>query len=130
MKEDNNLGVLRIAASLKTPEVIVKESTGEVSLIGNSRPENGIGFYKEVIEAVCKMKASTCQTITASIKIGYFNSQSSKSLYQMFNCLADAAKSGKDVRVTWTYDGHDENVEEFVDLLNYELDLIVQLAVE
>tara|TARA_B110000037_G_C16891941_1_gene412553 strand:+ start:365 stop:517 length:153 start_codon:yes stop_codon:yes gene_type:complete len=36
-------------------------------------------------------------------------------------------KNGKAVEITWTYDGHDENIEEYKELLKDEIDPKIRL---
>jgi hypothetical protein len=62
--------------------------------------------------------------------LGYFNSQSSKSLYLLFKELKQITNSGKTLALSWHYDGEDENIEEFVELLKEDMGIEVTLLKE
>ena len=64
------------------------------------------------------------------MQLEYFNSQSCKSIYLIFKLLSEIkGRKGKQVLASWTYDGVDENIEEFFETLNEDMDLKVALKV-
>ncbi|MCO4805593.1 MAG: SiaC family regulatory phosphoprotein [Flavobacteriales bacterium] len=101
-----------------------------MTLDGISRPENGVEFYNQISDKIAGFHSCQKSRIDADIRLGYFNSQSSKSLYLLFKELKQLSKAGKSLAISWYYDGEDENIEEFVELLREDLGLKVNLVTE
>jgi hypothetical protein len=118
-----------IEGTLKTPSIILEAERGKLEFSGRSIPENSLEFYRPVVEWVDRyLKNSPEQTII-TIKLEYFNTSSSKSLYEIFKKFEHIFKSGNQVLVRWFYEQEDEDMresgEDFRDLLKIPFELIV-----
>lgn len=104
---------LYIAATSTSPEVDFRFSEDRLSLIGESYPENAAAFYGPVVEALRGYLAQACgRDIEVNVELKYFNSSSTKVLFNIFELL-HAATGSNDVRLHWHYDEEDDTILEF-----------------
>ncbi len=95
------------------PEIILDPDQGLISFTGKSYPENTFEVYKPVINWVKEYFNGNAQERTVvNVEIAYFNSSSSKVLYDFFSLLNDATVDGNNIEVNWIYDKEDESTEE------------------
>ena len=120
---------LFIEGTLRTPSILLEADKGKIEFSGRSIPENSIEFYKPVVEWVEKYLEEPNDRTTILIKLEYFNTSSSKSLYEIFKKFEGVFKSGKNVLVRWFYEQEDEDMQEsgedFRDILKIPFELIV-----
>jgi hypothetical protein len=105
---------LEISKTKTTPEILFNLSTNELSIKGESFPENTSEFYAPVFEWLEKyLSILTDQVVIVNIELVYFNSSSSKVLMDLFDMLEDAVQNGKDITVNWRYDEDNEMAAEY-----------------
>ncbi|MBF0450465.1 MAG: DUF1987 domain-containing protein [Candidatus Magnetomorum sp.] len=105
---------LEIPKTKTSPEIKFNISTHELSIKGESFPENTSEFYAPVFEWLEEYLASvTDQTIIVNIELMYFNSSSSKVLMDLFDMLEESVKEGKNITVHWRYDEENEMAVEY-----------------
>ena len=118
-----------IEGTLKTPSIILEAEKGRLEFSGRSIPENSPEFYRPVVEWVDHYLENSPEQTTITIKLEYFNTSSSKSLFEIFKKFEHIFKSGKQVLVRWFYEQEDEDMresgEDFRDLLKIPFELIV-----
>lgn len=116
---------LNIAATATSPEVDFRFDQNQLSLTGESYPENSAAFYAPIIQSLNAYLA-TCQNteITVNIALSYFNSSSTKMLFSIFDALDVAAKAGNKVLLNWYHDDEDETILEFGQELQADFDAI------
>lgn len=116
---------LYIAATATSPEVDFRFDQHQLSLNGESYPENSAAFYTPVIQSLSAYLA-TCGNaeITVDIALSYFNSSSTKMLFSIFDALDLAAKAGNKVLLNWYHDDEDETILEFGQELQADFDAI------
>ena len=106
---------LHIPATGDTPEVDFRFDTHQLSLKGESYPENAAAFYGEVVrrlrEYLAVLPAAT--VVTVDVALLYFNSSSTKMLFGLFDTLHAAAERGVSVVLNWRHDPDDDTIEEF-----------------
>jgi hypothetical protein len=110
---ENN--TLYIAASPSTPEVDFRFDTGQLSLRGESYPENAAAFYGDIIRRL-RAYLEGCQQrpISVHIALAYFNSSSTKMLFNIIEALAEAVeRGGNRVTLHWFHDAEDDTLLEF-----------------
>jgi hypothetical protein len=106
-----------------TPSINL-DTNGTISMIGKSYPENTFEFYAPVmtwIEDYFKNKAA--KTTSVRLEITYFNSSSSKLLFDFFDLLEENRESNE-IEIQWIYDEENESaleagedfIEDFEDL--------------
>ncbi|MCU7372684.1 DUF1987 domain-containing protein [Paucibacter sp. O1-1] len=106
---------LYIAASPSSPEVDFRFDEGVLSLRGESYPENAAAFYGDIIRQLRAYLGSCKQrTITVNIALAYFNSSSTKMLFNIIEALAEAVEAGGNrVTLHWFHDAEDDTIHEF-----------------
>ncbi len=105
---------LYIAPTPSTPEVDFKFNAHTLSLRGESYPENAAAFYGNVIAQLKHYLAeSSGGKIEVNIALAYFNSSSTKMLFNLIKALNDAVEAGKQVTLNWYHDEEDDTILEF-----------------
>jgi hypothetical protein len=105
---------LYIAPTPTSPEVDFKFDTHTLSLRGESYPENAAAFYGEVLARLkTYLSAQHESRIKVNIALAYFNSSSTKMLFNLIEALSDAAGAGNDVVLHWYHDEEDDTILEF-----------------
>ncbi|WP_144639401.1 DUF1987 domain-containing protein [Bordetella genomosp. 13] len=116
---------LHIAATATSPEVDFRFDQHQLSLKGESYPENAAAFYAPIIEQLrAYLAACDGATITADVALAYFNSSSTKMLFSIFDALDEAAQSGNRVMLNWYHDDEDETILEFGEELQADFQAI------
>ena len=93
-----------------TPFVILDPFTGNCEISGKSYPEDIASFYLPIISWWEDYKEFGRKDIVLDMKLGYFNSGSSKSFIDIFERLDDL--SDVKVVVNWYYPEDDEEIFE------------------
>ncbi|MDR3430182.1 MULTISPECIES: DUF1987 domain-containing protein [Silvimonas] len=105
---------LFIAATPTSPEVDFRFSQHVLSLKGESYPENAAAFYGEIIANVRTYLAGCQQAnIEVNVALAYFNSSSTKVLFNLFDAFNQAALMGNHVTLNWYHDEDDDTILEF-----------------
>ena len=105
---------LYIPATASEPEVDFRFDTHSLTLKGESFPENAAAFYVPVIAAVESYLAGRSDTtIQVNVTLAYFNSSSTKMLFNLIEALNEAAQAGRQVDLHWYHDEEDDTLFEF-----------------
>lgn len=107
---------LFIAASPSSPEVDFRFSDRELSLKGESYPENAAQFWGSIISNLRQFldqDTSPSAGLTMHVALTYFNSSSTKMLFSLFGVLDEKAESGTVVTLNWYHDEEDDTIFEF-----------------
>ena len=106
---------LHLAATADSPEVEFRFDAHELSLKGESYPENAAAFYGDIIKRLQAYLGGVTAgtTITVNVALIYFNSSSTKMLFTLFDTLNSAAERGVHVVLNWHHDPEDDTIEEF-----------------
>lgn len=102
---------LIIEATKYTPAINFDAQAHRLSIEGKSTPENTFEFFQPVIDWL-KSYFSSSQTATIEFNIPYFNSSSSRVMYELFDILEKAKSDGSSLTVLWKYAAENENGEE------------------
>lgn len=118
---------LLLEGTKTTPSVNFNFSTGDLSISGESFPENASAFYETVITWI-KNYMALSKSIKLSFKFIYFNTSSSKAILDIIELLENYYKLGGKVELTWHYEEDDEDIYEsgleFTDNLSLPVNLI------
>ncbi|MEQ8413324.1 MAG: DUF1987 domain-containing protein [Imperialibacter sp.] len=121
-----------IQATEFTPQVHFDPSNGIIELRGNSNPHNSLTFYTKVIHTLEDYVVNDTRGLVANMAFRYFNTSSSKCLYDMFKQLNAMRKKGRQVTINWYYSLDDEDMYEvgkdFSDLMNLNFNFIAMSA--
>ncbi|MEP2849358.1 DUF1987 domain-containing protein [Ekhidna sp.] len=111
---------IKIYPTRNTPAVLLDPSKGVFKLYGRSSPENALQFY-ESLRSTLSTKISA-EKMDVRIKMEYFNTSSSKCIYDLLKEIKALKDKGKEVMVRWYYDEDDEDMyeagEDYSDLLD------------
>ena len=111
-----------------TPLVYFDPERALLELRGKSSPENSIQFYKRLLITLERYAHFGTKNITANFKFEYFNTSSSKCLFDAFKRLMKAKNKGMDVTINWYYEEYDEDMleagEDYSDLLDHKFNYI------
>ena len=112
---------LELPLTESTPYVLIDEAAGYIRFKGECYAENTIEFFKKSTDWLTRYLATDFESLIFDCELEYFNSSSSKLLYNMLRSMDARAQQGKDVTVNWyVVDGNDiilENGEDFKDEL-------------
>ena len=102
------LDKLFIAQSKCTPQINFDPISRVFAIEGSSYPENTFVFYTPMMEwAKAYFLKESDQKTTVNFEIIYFNSSSSKLLFDFFDVL-DEASNSHDVEINWIFDARNE----------------------
>ncbi len=98
-------------ATKTTPEVIIDLSEASIKLSGRSSPENSQAFYAPLMRVLRSNKINATQ-VHMDLAFEYFNTSSSKCLFDIFRQLKKMKMSGTNISVNWYYEAHDDDMLE------------------
>ena len=105
-----------------TPLVNFDPDEGLLEMKGRSSPENSIQFYQKVLDSLEEFARTGGDAFTANIAFEYFNTSSSKCLFDVFKRLGKIEESGKQITINWYYEEGDDDMmeagEDYSDLLD------------
>lgn len=111
---------IKIYPTRNTPAVLLDAKKGVFKLYGRSSPENSIQFYDPLKEVISNKIEG--DRFDVRIKMEYFNTSSSKCIYDLLKEIKALQRKGKDVIVRWYYEEDDEDMleagEDYSDLLD------------
>lgn len=118
---------MRIEATDHTPSVIYNEAEQTLEISGKCIPENAVEFFEPIVAFVAS-RENTNDPLMLSIKLDYFNTSSSKKLFDVFNEMFKLQKTGVDVKVLWRYEKDDDDLlesgKDYQDLVSIPFELI------
>lgn len=100
---------LKIEHTKYTPEIDFNSDENILKIIGKSTPENTFEFFEPVKKWLQDYFNET-KECTVVFNIPYFNSSSSRAIYDIFDILSDADDST--ITINWEYNENNENGEE------------------
>ncbi len=119
---------LSIEETKYTPKIYLDAKNQVLEFRGKSTPENTFEFYEPAIEWI-KAYFAQANTVKVIFDIPYFNSSSSRVLYDIFDLLDEAHSAGSTVKISWLYAQGNENAletgEEFKEDFE-DLDIVIE----
>lgn len=121
---------LTIKETTYTPEILFN-TDGTLSMKGKSYPENAFEFYEPIMDWLEEyFENNAKEKTTFDLEITYFNSSTSKVLFDMLDLFEENSKDNSIV-INWIYDKDDESskeagediIEDFEDL---EINLVTK----
>ncbi|MBK9190436.1 MAG: DUF1987 domain-containing protein [Crocinitomicaceae bacterium] len=111
----------------KSPLVNFNAQTGTLIISGRSIPENAREFYRPMIEWIEKYAGSPQPATVFDICLEYFNTSSSKALFDLFKTAEDIHVAGRsNIVVKWKYENDDWEMRD----AGLEYSRIIQIPVE
>jgi len=111
-----------------TPEISFDNTSGKLMMSGTSIPENARKFYDVVIDWISQYAQSPCESTSINFKLKYFNTASTKYLFDIMVVAKDIMKNGKTLVINWFYMEDDEDMYEagmgFSKMLRYPFNFV------
>ncbi|EHQ53717.1 putative lipoprotein [Ectothiorhodospira sp. PHS-1] len=105
---------LYIPPSPNTPEVDFDFAARRLCIRGESYPESAVGFYHEILQRTRDFLGSLEEgEVQVIIELRYFNSSSTKMLFNLVDELNAATKLGNQITLDWYHDAEDDTMLEF-----------------
>jgi hypothetical protein len=121
---------LSIDATETTPLVDFNSKTNVLLMKGCSVPDNGFEFYSPIFTWLDNYLATNPEHITMNIQLDYFNTTSSKFIFEMLKRIKGYTGDKIPLSVNWFYSAGDEDIEEagkiYSDVMNIPFALIAQ----
>ena len=116
---------VKIQPTRVTPAILIDPSKGIFKMFGRSSPENALQFYEPIIKSLGEIPTDK---IDIRIKMEYFNTSSSKCIYDIMKEIKRLQEKGKSIVVRWYYDQDDEDMleagEDYSDMLDLDFRFI------
>jgi hypothetical protein len=100
-----------IEKTQKTPEIFFDSDKGVFRIHGAIFPENSAKFFDPLFNYAKEYLKSPNSETTLELFIIYFNTSSSKQVYEFIK-LFDSARNDTKVTINWLFDEDDEDMEE------------------
>ena len=101
---------------------------GILELKGRSSPENAIQFYQQLLINLEEFAESGRENFVANFAFEYFNTSSSKCLFDVFKRLNKMIDNDIELTINWFYEEDDEDMmeagEDYSDLLDLDFNFI------
>ena len=120
--------LLSRVASTSSPAVNFDAKTGQLTMSGESYPENTFEFYAPVISWLKEFVAGTDVPVVLTLELAYLNTGSVKCLMDIFDVLEDAWQEGRQVSVIWRY--HQKNTRALETAEEFSEDLTLPFQIE
>ena len=121
---------LKIESSAYTPEIDFNVNENSLKILGKSTPENTFEFF-EPVKNWLNSYFETPKECVVTFDVPYFNSSSSRVMYDLFDIFSDAKDGGSSITVNWEYSQNNENAEESGEEFKEDFeDLTINLVVK
>lgn len=91
-----------------TPKIILDKSKGVFEISGRSLPENAVKLYSPVLKWMEEYIMAPNQTTHFEFKLDYFNSASTKKIFEIITILEKLSSNNLPVTVIWYHTKEDE----------------------
>lgn len=95
----------------QSPKVILDKKRGIFELSGNALPEDVNEFYKPIFDWFDEYIQDPNPKTKVKFNFFYFNSSSSKMIFEILKKLQFLYEQGKEVEVVWYYSEEDEEMD-------------------
>lgn len=95
-----------------TPFVQLDADEGVLAFRGRSSPCASMEFYYPIMSSLDRFYTKGMPSITANFAFEYFNTSSSKCLFDILKRLVEFQRKGMIVNVNWFYEEEDEDMRE------------------
>jgi len=96
----------------KTPTVLFDTEKGDFLFTGIMMPEDAVGFFEPLFSYIKIYFENPRPETRLEVNLEYFNTSSSRMLYQFMKEFADSHSEKNNVTIVWKYESDDEDMEE------------------
>ncbi len=119
---------LHIKGNIKSPTLEFNFEKGVLDIYGRSHPEHAINIYEPALHWLDEYSKNPKPETTVNVSLEYFNTSSSKVIFDIFKRLEKLHASGNKVTVKWHYEEDDDDLREegemFSELIKVPVELI------
>lgn len=90
------------------PKITLDKEASMFEICGKSFPENAVEFYSPIIKWIKEYIQNPNSETIFTINLEYFNSSSSKKIFEILMELESIKTSGGKILVKWYYDENDD----------------------
>ncbi len=103
---------LKISKSKHTPEVVLDKQNNMFMFVGKSLPEDPKNFYMPILEWIDMYVESPNKDTNVIFDMLYFNTSSSKFIYEIMKRLEAIKNKNCKINITWKCKEDDEDMVE------------------
>ncbi len=100
-----------IEGQVHLPNIVLDKEQNRFEFSGQSMPEDVIAFYTPILKWFDEYILNPNDTTEFEMKLVYFNTASSKMIYEVINRLDKLYKNNNKAKVVWHYAEDDEDIE-------------------
>lgn len=123
------LQAIHLEATRSTPEIRFDPVANQLSINGQSYPENAFAFYQPLLQWIDDyfVQLAPGAEVSVELQLPYINTTSTKCLLMLLEKLDAAYEDGKQVAVRWLYDEDNESELECAEEFKEDLTLPFQI---
>ena len=103
---------LRIEPTDDSPQVLLDQEDNQFEISGKSLPEDVIDFYQPIMDWLLTYSENPNSLTEFNLKLIYFNTASSKLIYDILMIFEEMVEEGHKVLVKWHSMQSDEDMQE------------------
>ncbi|MEQ8470670.1 MAG: DUF1987 domain-containing protein [Marinoscillum sp.] len=111
-------------ATRTSPYVMLDSSEARIEIKGSSSPDNAVQFYYPIIRKIKDLFIPVRGVINVDISMEYFNTSSSKCIFDVLRLLKKLDHPRRKVVINWHYEEEDDDMletgEDYADLLGLD----------
>lgn len=112
-----------------SPSINFNVETGICIIEGESYMEDSIEFYEPVFDWFTDFfEIETDKTLTFVLKLTYYNTSSSKIIFDLLLLLQEYEEDGKSVKVEWHYKSNDLEIED--DIMDMKIETGIEIEMK
>jgi len=114
---------LKIEGDFTNPSVDFNAQTGELTIEGNSVPEETPEYYEPIVKWLEDYLKAPCSNTIFNFKLNYFNSSTKKYILDILQALKRAIEDGRHITINWHYEEDDEDIQEAGEMYHQLIEL-------
>ncbi len=103
---------IKINGTSQYPTIVLDKDAGIFEFKGNSLPEDAKAFYEPIVNWLDQYAQNPNAETVVKFKMIYYNTPSSKLLFQIFKRLENIAQMGHKISVIWMYNEDDIDIKD------------------
>lgn len=102
----------KVTGTSQYPHIVLDKNAGKFEFAGNSLPEDAKSFYDPVIQWLENYSQYPNPETVVHFKMVYYNTPSSKLLFQVLKRFEKISQGGHKVTIVWAYNEDDIDIKE------------------
>lgn len=102
----------KVTGTSQYPNIILDKASGKFEFSGNSLPEDAKAFFDPIIQWIENYALDPNPETVVRFKMVYYNTPSSKLLFQVLKRFERIAASGNKISVIWAYNEDDIDIKD------------------